>query len=101
MHELPWPVRMLLRGIGAMNTGGRQLLSYLLFESGYTRHLIDLGYRDAMANKEDLLAFMQGEDLSCEGGISGWTSLDDEPIQGSYDKPGTGIGSGSGEEDHP
>ena len=101
MHELPWPVRMLLRGVGAMNPGGRQLLSYLLFESGYTRHLIDLGYRDAMANKEDLLAFMQGEDMSSEGGISGWASLNDESIDDAYTEPGIAVGAGSGEEERP
>ena len=101
MHELPWPVRMLLRGVGAMNPGGRQLLSYLLFESGYTRHLIDLGYRDAMANKEDLLAFMQGEDMSSEGGISGWASLNDESIDDAYTEPGIAMGAGSGEEERP
>ena len=64
MHELPLPVRMLLRGVGAMNKGGRQLLSYLLFESGFTRSLIDLGYRDAMEHKDELIAFMEGDDIA-------------------------------------
>jgi NTE family protein len=78
VNELPWPVRLLLRGVGAMNKGGRQLLSYLLFESAYTRRLIDLGYRDAMAHKEELLAFMQGQDMNAVSGISGWQMLDEE-----------------------
>ncbi|MDG1461963.1 MAG: patatin-like phospholipase family protein [Gammaproteobacteria bacterium] len=78
MHQLPWPVRLLLRGVGAMNKGGRQLLSYLLFESGFTRSLIDLGYRDAMEHKDDLLAFMQGDDMNSESGISGWQNLQQE-----------------------
>jgi NTE family protein len=78
VNELPWPVRLLLRGVGAMNKGGRQLLSNLLFESVYTRRLIDMGYRDAMAHKEELLAFMQGEDMSAATGISGWRMLDQE-----------------------
>ena len=34
MHELPRPVRLLMRGLGALNYGGRQLISYLLFEAG-------------------------------------------------------------------
>jgi len=76
--ELPWPVRLLLRGVGALNPGGRQLLSYLLFESGYTRELIDLGYRDAMDAKEELLAFMHGEDMSSVAGLSGWADLQEE-----------------------
>ena len=57
-HELPRPIRLLLRGLGAMNRGGGQLISYLLFESGYTRELIDMGYRDAMEMEEDLRAFL-------------------------------------------
>jgi len=78
VNELPLPVRLLLRGVGAMNKGGRQLLSYLLFESAYTRRLIDMGYRDAMAHREELLAFMQGDDMSVVSGISGWRMLDEE-----------------------
>lgn len=55
---LPWPVRLLLRGIGAMNRRGGALASYLLFESPYTRALIDLGYKDAMARRGELQAFL-------------------------------------------
>lgn len=56
--ELPRAIRLLLGGLGAMNRGGSQLISYLLFESGYTRELIDMGYRDAMEMEEDLRAFL-------------------------------------------
>lgn len=58
VHELPRSVRMLLRGIGAMNKGGLRLISYLLFETGFTRELIDMGFRDAMAMEEDLRSFI-------------------------------------------
>jgi NTE family protein len=57
-RELPRGIRLLLGGLGAMNQGGRQLISYLLFESGYTRELIDMGYQDAMEMEEDLRAFI-------------------------------------------
>ena len=57
-HELPRAVRLLLRGLGAMNRSGMQLVSYLLFESGFTRELIDMGFRDAMEVEEDLRAFL-------------------------------------------
>jgi NTE family protein len=56
--ELPWTVRFLLRGIGAMNRNGSTLASYLLFEEGYCRALIDLGYQDTMARRAELLEFL-------------------------------------------
>jgi hypothetical protein len=34
-----------------------------MFESGYTRELIELGYRDAMDARAPLMAFMRGETL--------------------------------------
>jgi len=58
VHELPWTVRFLLRGIGAMNRNGSNLASYLLFEAGYCRALIDLGYQDTMARRAELLEFL-------------------------------------------
>lgn len=57
-HELPRPVRLLLRGLGASSKSGMQLVSYLLFESGFTRALIDMGYRDALAMEDALRAFL-------------------------------------------
>ena len=57
-HELPRPVRLLLRGLGASRKSGLQLVSYLLFESGFTRALIDMGYRDALAMEDALRAFL-------------------------------------------
>ena len=58
VKSLPWPVRMLLRGIGAMNRKGSALASYLLFEQDYTRALIDLGYADTMARREEVMRFL-------------------------------------------
>ena len=57
-HSLPWPVRALLRGIGAMNPNGGALTSYLLFEASYTRALIDLGYGDTMARADEVRNFL-------------------------------------------
>jgi len=58
VHELPRGVRLLLRGLGASSRSGMQLVSYLLFESGFTRALIDMGYRDAMEMEDELRAFI-------------------------------------------
>lgn len=55
--SLPAPVRTLLSGIGATETRGAALASYLLFESTYTCDLIRLGQRDTLARKDDVLAF--------------------------------------------
>jgi len=61
--EMPPGLRALLRVIGGRDASGDQLASYLTFEAGYTRALIELGYRDAMEARAALLAFMGGEKL--------------------------------------
>ena len=60
---MPAGLRALLRVIGGRDASGFQLASYLMFESGYTRALIELGYRDAMEARTALVAFMSGEKL--------------------------------------
>jgi NTE family protein len=62
--ELPRGVRLLLRGLGASSKSGLQLVSYLLFESGFTRALIDMGYRDAMEMEDELRAFLFDEPMA-------------------------------------
>jgi NTE family protein len=59
VHALPMPVRMLLRGIGAMNRRGGALASYLLFEPEYTGALIELGYADTISRKSEVLQFLE------------------------------------------
>lgn len=59
----PLPLRALMRGLGGPDKGERRLLSYLLFESEFTRALIDLGYRDAMKIRDELEAFVRGADV--------------------------------------
>lgn len=55
---LPRPVRALLEVLGAHRGSGAGLASYLLFESAYTRVLIDLGYADTLARADAVLAFL-------------------------------------------
>lgn len=58
-HELPRALRTFLRGPGATKTSGASVLSYLLFEAGYCRELIELGRYDAMAQGEQLKRFLR------------------------------------------
>lgn len=60
IHGLPWTIRILMSLIGVVRRGGgANLLSYLLSEKEFCRALIDMGYKDAMARKEELLAFLK------------------------------------------
>lgn len=57
-NELPRAIRALLLSVGALKQSGANLLSYLLFEPSYCHALIELGYRDTLERKDDLLAFL-------------------------------------------
>ena len=57
-HELPMALRALLRTLGANNSAGMQLQSYLLFERGYTRELIALGQSDAQERAAEIRQFL-------------------------------------------
>jgi NTE family protein len=56
--SMPHTLQTLLRTIGARETHGGLLASYLLFEADYTRRLLELGRRDAEARREEILAFI-------------------------------------------
>ena len=57
-RQFPRSVRLLLRGLGALNPEGRPLISYLLFESDFCRELIDLGYRDGLSSKAEIMQLL-------------------------------------------
>ena len=61
-ETLPRVLRAVLRGVGATRRNGSMILSYLLFESGYTRALMELGYRDAMERRKEVARFLRVQD---------------------------------------
>jgi NTE family protein len=66
IHALPKPVRLLMQAAGARQglPQGAALASYLLFEPGYTRALIDLGQRDALAQRDRLETWLRPSEFT-------------------------------------
>jgi NTE family protein len=59
VHRMPRIVRMVLDGLGFPDAQSADLTSYLLFDSSYTRTLVDIGYRDASARIDELEHFLR------------------------------------------
>src|ERR1700674_4535403 len=59
--ELPRSLRALMRTMGGSSAASTLLLSYLLFERGFTRELIALGVEDARARADEIRAFLELE----------------------------------------
>ncbi len=59
--DFPRSVRLLLKGLGALTQEGRPLVSYLLFESGFCRELIELGYQDGLASQAEIRELLLSE----------------------------------------
>ena len=58
-EDMPFSLRMLFKGIGIKKDSNSDLLSFLLFESSFSRSLIDLGFNDAMKRKEEIKDFLK------------------------------------------
>jgi NTE family protein len=82
LKRLPATVRGLLGAVGGNRAAGASFASYLLFEAEFARELIELGYRDALAQREPLTGWMAAanghpvpanpaEDTGVAGGVEG------------------------------
>lgn len=58
VHNLPRSLRFFLRAPGATRSPGGSAVSYLLFEPGFTRELIALGYRDGCHQLPEIREFL-------------------------------------------
>lgn len=56
--DLPRAFRFMTRGLGTQETRSNDILSVLLFQPEYLKRLLDLGYADAEARREEIAAFL-------------------------------------------
>jgi NTE family protein len=58
-HRMPRLVRFVLDGMGTPDAQSADLMSYLLFDSAFTRTLVDIGWRDADAKIAEIEDFVR------------------------------------------
>jgi NTE family protein len=56
--HMPSGIKLLLRAMGLHDKADSSLLSYLIFEQGFCRELIELGLQDGLAKQEELREFL-------------------------------------------
>lgn len=56
--DLPKTFRFLTRGLGTRETRSNDMLSLVMFQTDYVRHLIELGQSDAAAKREQIAEFL-------------------------------------------
>lgn len=57
--EMPKFLHYFLRTVGVSGEAGLDLLSYLAFDSSYTKDVTELGYVDTMARKNEIIKFIE------------------------------------------
>src|ERR687896_2193310 len=56
--ELPRAFRFLTRGLGTRETRSNDMLSLVMFQTDYVKHLIELGQSDAAAKRDQIAEFL-------------------------------------------
>ncbi len=75
--NFPRSVKILLNGIGALAREGRPLMSYLMFDAPYCKDLMDLGYQDGMAARDQILHLLGQDELIQEGEVAAAQAVSD------------------------
>jgi NTE family protein len=55
---MPRLLRYVLDGLGTPDAQSADLMSYLLFDAAYTRTLVEIGYCDADARRDEIESFL-------------------------------------------
>ncbi|MGB5261185.1 MAG: patatin-like phospholipase family protein [Gammaproteobacteria bacterium] len=76
VQNFPKSVRILLKGIGALAREGRPLMSYLMFDAPFCKELMELGYRDGMAARDQILHLLGQDELIDEEHVEAVSAAD-------------------------
>jgi NTE family protein len=87
-HRMPRLLRYALDGLGTPDAQSADLMSYLLFDSAYTRTLVEIGYADAGARADEVEAF-----LTSSGALARSSSNASSIARPSFSRSGTRPGS--------
>ena len=63
-NRMPTALRYLMEGLGDSKAQSADLMSYLLFDKGYTKTLVDIGYQDAHRDIDRLAALILDDKAS-------------------------------------
>lgn len=63
-YRMPKTIRYVMDGLGTPDAQSADLTSFLLFDSEFTRELIQLGYRDAAQRIDEIEAFLRDPDYA-------------------------------------
>ena len=57
-NDVPYSIKLLMKGLGLKNKSESEFLSFLLFESSFASSLIDLGFEDGMKKQSEIKAIL-------------------------------------------
>jgi len=66
--RLPPLLAAVVRNMGGRRVRAADFVSYLLFDRRYTTDLMDLGYHDTMARRDEVAMFLHGGTAAADGG---------------------------------